>query len=158
MRKGNFPQIGNWYQAEKWLTTQTPATFILDDGAGRLRQFGRMAIFKDLQGQETNSKIWDAIRVAIEGVRAMTSQDRRLEIIIVGSFAGGTGSGMFIDIALIARFTAVKQTFIMFYAVILPYHRVHDNPDKEMRARSFAAWRELNRFMVVSPDFPMHNH
>jgi len=29
------------------------------------------------------------------------------------------------------------------------------SPDAQMLARSFAAWRELNRFMVINPDFPM---
>lgn len=47
VKRGELKPIGKWYNAQKWLDTQSPAAFILDDGAGRLRQFGRMAVFKD---------------------------------------------------------------------------------------------------------------
>ena len=53
--KGELPQIGQWYQADKWLSNQAPASFILDEGAGRIRQFGRMAVFKDILGQEVET-------------------------------------------------------------------------------------------------------
>lgn len=156
VRQGRYPQIGKWYRSDKWLSTQAPATFILDDGAGRLRQFGRIAIFKDLLGQEANSEIWRAMRAAIESVRTSASESRRLEIIVVGSFAGGTGSGMFIDIALAARMLAAQKGVhhILRGYFCLP-SVFTSSPDQDMKARSFAAWRELNRFMVVAPDFPM---
>lgn len=109
VREGEWPQIGNWFQAQRWLTTQAPATFVLDDGAGRIRQFGRLAIFKDIIGQETGSVIWRAFRSALQAVQARTSYDRRLEIIVVGSFAGGTGSGMFLDTSLILRLLAQES-------------------------------------------------
>lgn len=156
VKSGHYRQIRQWYQSEKWLSTQTPATFILDDGAGRLRQFGRMAVFKDILGQETNSVLWRAFRAALEGVRSATNEQRRLEIMVVGSFAGGTGSGMFIDISLILRMLAQQMGI---HHVLRGYFALPSvfttAPDSEMRARSFAAWRELNRFMVVAPDFPM---
>jgi hypothetical protein len=156
VRDGKLKQIGQWYQAERWLSNQAPATFILDDGAGRLRQFGRMAVYKDILGQEAGSLIWTALRNAIQGVRAATSEQRRLEIVVVGSFAGGTGSGMFIDIALILRMLAqqlgVHHVLRGFFALPSVFTTA---PGKQMKARSFAAWRELNRFMVVNPDFPM---
>jgi len=156
VKDGRYPQIGQWYHAARWLDTQMPATFILDDGAGRLRQFGRLAVFKDILGQETNSRIWRALHTAIEGVRSSTDEQRRLEIIVVGSFAGGTGSGMFIDIALILRMLAqqmgVHHVLRGFFALPSVFT---NQPDNEMKARTFAAWRELNRFMVVNSDFPM---
>lgn len=149
-------QITRWYHAARWLSTQTPRTFILDEGAGRLRQFGRLAIFKDLKGEEAGSHIWSALRTAIEGVRSAVNEQRSLEIIVVGSFAGGTGSGLFIDTALILRLLAqqLKVHHILRGMFALP-SVFTTAPDAEMKARSFAAWRELNRFMVVNPDFPM---
>lgn len=156
VRDGVYPQINKWFQAQNWLASQAPAVFILDDGAGRIRQFGRLAVYKDVLGKQTGSVMWRAFRSAIQGVRATTSDARRLEVIIVGSFAGGTGSGMFLDVALILRMLAqqlgVHHVLRGFFALPSVFTNA---PDADMQARTFAAWRELNRFMVVNPDFPM---
>lgn len=156
VRNGNLKQIGQWYKAQQWLDTQSPATFILDDGAGRIRQFGRMAIFKDILRQEAGSVTWRAFRSALEAIRGKTNEQRRLEIMVVGSFAGGTGSGMFLDVALILRMLAqqsgVHHVLRGFFALPSVFTNA---PDRDMKARTFAAWRELNRFMVINSDFPM---
>jgi hypothetical protein len=155
VNEGKYPQIGKWYHADEWLTTQAPATFILDDGAGRLRQFGRMAIYKDILGQNS-SQLWRAFRTAIQSVQSSIDEVRRLEVMVVGSFAGGTGSGMFIDTALILRMLAQQLNIhhVLRGLFALP-HVFTGSPDSEMMTRSFAAWRELNRFMVIDPEFPM---
>ena len=151
---GEFKQL-NWFQATRWLKTQMPATFVLDDGAGRLRQFGRFSIFKDLLSQN-RSKIRRALYTALTSVQGATDSKRRLEIIVVGSFAGGTGSGLFIDISLILRMLAnqlnIHHVMRGFFALPSVFT---DSADSEMLARCFAAWRELNRFMVVDMDYPM---
>lgn len=156
VRDGKLEQIGQWYHAEKWLSLMPPSMFVLDDGAGRIRQFGRMAVFKDMLGQEVGSQIWRALRNAIESVRPSTSEQRQLEVVVVGSFAGGTGSGMFTDTALILRMAAtqLKVHHILRGFFALP-SVFTTTPDDEMLGRSFAAWRELNRFMVIDPDFTM---
>ncbi|HEX8684198.1 MAG TPA: tubulin-like doman-containing protein [Ardenticatenaceae bacterium] len=151
-----LPQIGRWYHAERWLDALTPAAFVLDNGAGRIRQFGRLAIYKDLLGQQANSHLWTGLRTAIDSVRRETDEQRSLEIIVVGSFAGGTGSGMFLDVALLLRLLAnkagVHHILRSFFALPSVFATA---PTAEMKARSFAAWRELNRFMVVASDFHM---
>lgn len=156
VKEGGFENIRRWYHAQRWLDILPPAVFTLDDGAGRIRQFGRIAVFKDIMGQEPNSRIWRSLRNAIEGVNRQVTVDRKLEIIVVGSFAGGTGSGMFLDIALLLRMLAnqlgVHHVLRGFFALPSVFSVA---PDKEMKARTFAAWRELNRFMVVNSDFPM---
>ncbi len=156
VKRGELKPIGKWYNAQKWLDTQSPASFILDDGAGRLRQFGRMAVFKDMLGKETGSRIWRAFRSALEEVRSATTEERRLEIIVVGSFAGGTGSGMFLDVAQILRLMAQQRNIHHVLRGYFALPSVFTNsPDEDMKARTFAAWRELNRFMVVDSDFQM---
>lgn len=152
---GRHENIGKWYQARRWLDTMGPSGFSLDDGAGRIRQFGRVAIFYNLLQRE-GSLLWRALHNAIEGVRRQVSEERKLEIIVVGSFAGGTGSGMFLDVALILRMLAqqlnVSHTLRGYFALPSVFT---GSPEAEMLARTFAAWRELNRFMVVNSDFPM---
>ncbi|MBI3241790.1 MAG: hypothetical protein HYZ49_05795 [Chloroflexi bacterium] len=154
--KGAYPQIRKWFNAETWLRTQTQATFNLDEGAGRLRQFGRLAIYKDVLGGEVKSVIWRALVNAMEGVRASATQQHPLEIMLVGSFAGGTGSGTFIDMALILRLLANKYHIPHVMRGIFALPSVFTTqPTDDMKARCFAAWRELNRFMVVDEEFSM---
>ncbi len=155
-RDNRHPQLKRWFRAKYWLDTQPPAVFVLDNGAGRIRQFGRLAIYKDIMGGDDGQKLWSAFRTAIGTVGRMTNAERRLEIIVVGSFAGGTGSGMFLDVGLILRKLAkeisphhVLRGFFALPGVFTP------NPSRDMKARTFAAWRELNRFMVIDSDFPM---
>lgn len=160
VKEKRHPQIDSWYRADTWLNDLPANSFTLDDGAGRLRQFGRLAVFKDLLGQETDSKLWNALKTAFNEVRSATleSEQMKLEVILVGSFAGGTGSGLFIDVALLLRYLAKTQIgtdrYILRGFFALP-SVFSNSPDEEMKARSFAAWRELNRFMVVNPYFPM---
>lgn len=154
--KEKHPHLRRWYRAKFWLDTQPPAVFVLDNGAGRIRQFGRMAIFKDIMGGDGGRRLWDTFRYALQSVGQKTDEQVRLEIIVVGSFAGGTGSGMFLDTALILRKLAKE---------VSPHHVLRgffalpgvftSNPSRDMKARTFAAWRELNRFMVIDSDFPM---
>jgi len=154
-RDGRHPQLGRWFRTEYWLDTQPPAVFVLDNDAGRIRQFGRLAVYKDIMGGD-GGHMWSAFRNAIDTVGKRTDYMRPLEIIVVGSFAGGTGSGMFLDVALILRKLAKE---------ISPHHVLRGffalpsvfaaNPSVDMKACAFAAWRELNRFMVIDSDFPM---
>lgn len=156
IRDGRHPQLDRWFRAKYWLDTQPPAVFVLKNGAGRIRQFGRMAIFKDIMGGDDGRRLWDTFRYALQSAGKGTEEKRRLEIFVVGSFAGGTGSGMFLDTALILRQLAIE---------ISPHHVLRgffalpgvftSNPSSDMLARTFAAWRELNRFMVIDSDFPM---
>lgn len=150
------PQLRRWYRAGFWKKTLPPTAFVLDDGAGRIRQFGRMAVYKDIMGGGGGNKLWNAFRNTIRTMGQKTDNQRRLEIIVVGSFAGGTGSGMFLDVALILRNlanqTGTHHVLRSFFALPSVFAQ---NPSTEMKARTFAAWRELNRFMVIDSNFPM---
>ncbi|MFZ2359378.1 MAG: tubulin-like doman-containing protein [Anaerolineae bacterium] len=148
-----LPHIDSWFEADHWLTSLPRASWSLAAGAGQLRQFGRLGLFTDLRARN-KSAIWSRIDVAVANLARQFKGKERLEIIIVGSFAGGTGSGMFIDIALLARHRASSVPNLVRGYFALP--RVFDqDPDNDMLARSFAAWRELNRFMVISKDFAL---
>jgi len=150
IRQGHHPHL-DWFDADYWSRNLPQASFILDDGAGKIRQFGRLAMAQDLARGPVGSLLWRTLVNAIKEIGTVTV-DQRLEIVVTGSFAGGTGSGMFIDIAWLARQAAIelKAPHIVRGYFALP--RVFDpgGQDREMEARAFAAWRELNRFMVMS--------
>ncbi|MCL5997371.1 MAG: tubulin-like doman-containing protein, partial [Chloroflexi bacterium] len=153
-KRKNDQQLAHmyWFQDRYWLDNLPLALFRLADGAGQLRQFGRMGLYKDL-GDPLKSEVWRRLDAAIGQLDQMR-QGQRLEILIVGSFAGGTGSGLFIDLALLARHRARSVPIMLRGYFVLP--RAFDaDADDDMLARSFAAWRELNRFMVVSQEFAL---
>lgn len=151
--KGKLPHIGSWFQADYWLANLPRSQWVLSAGAGQLRQFGRLGLFRDL-GDPAHSEIWTRLNTTIGELAQRLEGQQRLEIIIVGSFAGGTGSGMFLDLALLARHRAGRVPNIIRGYFALP-NVFESEPDEEMKARAFAAWRELNRLMVVSADFSL---
>lgn len=156
VRDGRHPHIGSWFQADHYLRSVPPAAFNLSEGAGAIRQFGRLAIFYDLS-QAAESRIYPNVNHAVQTVRSSVTDETALEIIIVGSFAGGTGAGMFIDLALLLRAfgaEAVGGNHIVRGLFVLPraFPVMQGRKQKAMFARAFGAWRELNRFMIVDPE------
>jgi hypothetical protein len=149
----NFPYIAPWFDAKDLLSRQGGNTFNLAYGAGQIRPFGRMAIFKDLS-KGTESKIRGHLRRVLEDLKLEVSEQRQLEIILVASFAGGTGAGMFVDMGILARKEAsdmVERNLCVRGFYMLP--RVFGRPNPDMQARAFAAWRELDRFLMVGQKY-----
>jgi len=153
---GGHPHIGLWYRAKEWLGALRTKDFILDEGAGRNRQFGRLAISKDLLGGPVNSTLWRTLDSKITEI-ASVSPEKHIEIIIVGSFAGGTGSGMFIDMALLARRVAELSNLSVSLRGYFVLPKAFVTRDQKMMARTFAAWRELNRFMSLGNEIGAPN-
>ena len=151
-----YRHIAKWFRNREWRQTLPPSAWNLDDGAGRIRQLGRLATFKDLLNLQAGSKVWKSLNRAIENVKSQgeLSDNQPLELLLVGSFAGGTGSGCFLDIALLMRHLARGVPHALRAYFVLPT-AFNNQPTNQMLARSFAAWRELNRFMLVNPNFPI---
>jgi len=163
VEQGRHPHISSWLQAKTYLTRLGAGQYVLEEGAGQMRPFGRMAIFKDLEANPDTSTIFGTIQDAISAIRSEVKENRNLEISIVASLAGGTGAGMAIDIAHIARTIAENvigsQKFVLRGFFVLPraFHQIPGGDSQDMRARSFAAIRELSRFLTVFGDrqYPM---
>ena len=158
-RYDKHAHLAEWFQAEEYIRALPKDAFNLSTGAGAIRQFGRMAIINDLS-QPDKSAIWSRIREEMKKIKGGAEATNKLEVIIVGSFAGGTGAGMFIDMAVLLREIAQsslgdKNKFIVRGFFVLPSAfglSGQGERDLEMQARSFAAWRELDRFMIKSPN------
>ena len=158
IRDGRYPHIAQWFEAKFWLERLNPSAFILEEGAGRIRPLGRLALFRDII-VNGGRNILNPLRTKLLAVRDAIKNEpgQKITIAVVASFAGGTGSGLFLDISLLLY--ALGQQYSLDYTMagffVLPW-AFTPHPNDEMKARSFAAWRELNRFMVVRDDFPMH--
>ncbi|CAN5657437.1 hypothetical protein BH23PLA1_BH23PLA1_13920 [soil metagenome] len=76
----------------------------LVDGAGTHRQFGRLAFFLYYEAIRTKlqSKIDEILKNATQDP-SRTVDPSRVEVVIVTSLAGGTGSGMFLDTSHLVR-------------------------------------------------------
>ena len=149
--KSAYPHIGSWLQARTYLQMADLDAFDISRGAGQKRPFGRMAIFYNLQ-QAVRAEVTNKIEAAISEVIGANQQKTAIEIYIVGSLAGGTGAGMFLDIAHLTRWFA-NQRIRTGFAIrgFLALHNVFNSVirTQQIQANAFAAMRELDRFMLV---------
>ncbi len=164
--QGQHPQVGSWFQARTYLNLLPRAIFNLQHGAGQLRQFGRLAIFKDVASPNL-SEIYLKLKTRIDEIRRAQGFIGSLDVFLVSSVAGGTGAGMFVDIAYlvrkIAEVDAGKLPVRLRGFLVLPeaFQAIPGGVKDVMRARSFAAMRENRRFMVDFTwdiGYPMYYH
>ncbi len=124
---------------------------------GSNRQLGRLSLFNQVgrfyNGIRQAISAWDqatANRMMLFGDQPYPLRDR-LEVVIVTSLAGGTGSGIFLDVAWLVRAAAkslnVAQYFLTGY-LIMPTAWEQQGPSTDKRLRAYAAWQELNRYML----------
>ncbi len=124
----------------------------IEDGAHGIRPVGRLAFFHNYL------KIQKAIDAAVthtSGHEAFLLKkgldiQEGLDFFIVGSLCGGTGSGMFLDIAYSLRNLYKKNTQIFGYLVISP-KLFGDTPI--MNANAYAALKELNYYTTEGSTF-----
>jgi len=143
--------IGRWWQADFY----PDAVLRLKDGAGQFRQLGRLALMQGLHSNGANDKLYGTLTNMIDAVTriaARSGMGDSLDVHIAGSLLGGTGSGLFIDIAWLVRKVLEErgdrvQPFITgFFALPGAFSA---QPRLDSRMKAFAAWRELNRMMTV---------
>ena len=127
--------IGSWLQPLENL----PPSSLPADGV-HVRPIGRMAMFMDSAG------VANALRAAIQRASANLQGDM-LEVILVGSLAGATGSGMLVDLARIVAFAVAEVPHqITLYALNpSPFNLGND----KQRAARFATYREIERFFKI---------
>ncbi|MDQ3667594.1 MAG: tubulin-like doman-containing protein [Acidobacteriota bacterium] len=142
---------------EEWWPRSVPMGAIIA-GAGQVRARGRLALFAK------SSDIFARIRNAIEGVRLIQAEkqayrDRFLvsnrggaEVYIVGSLAGGTGSGMFLDTAFIARSFIDAQSNITG-VLVLPGIFTGRAGTQLVQPNAYGALKEIEEFSRLGLDY-----
>ncbi|MBI9045910.1 MAG: hypothetical protein JEZ06_15565 [Anaerolineaceae bacterium] len=157
IRDGKHSHLG-WVDAKDGLEHLPASAWNADDGAGAIRQVGRLCLVKDLQSPNT-SKIFSYITKSMQDIsqEVEIGESNRLEIIVVGSMSGGTGASMLIDLPLICRRLAKAHAgnIILRGFIVTPRAFINDTlgAGRDVMARSFAAWRELDRFMITSASY-----
>ncbi len=144
-----------WFDAPYFRQHVPQATWQLNIGAGAIRQFGRMGFFNHA------TAIKQHLTRAFSEVKAANPTNEKIQIMIIASFAGGTGAGMLLDLAVLARALSSQlgEGGGMFRGIfVLPGAFLSNDGQaaQAMRARAYAAWRELARFMNLGPDYGAH--
>jgi hypothetical protein len=151
----------SWLEKDKLARILGPSELDIRGGAQQRRPVGRVALY-----QRWDMPVYNAI---LDGIQRMygepddaeqslnniqKEQSKRL-IFIIGSVAGGTGSGFLLDIANLVQ-TAVRsntnwQSVDVSAIIVLPdafqSYTVAMNDPTNLKPNSYAALRELDRFM-----------
>ncbi len=151
-RNQPYRHMSGWFQATYYLDVAglPDQVWNLDEGAGRYRQFGRMAFFRNIDVVEQK------LKSSIQAVQR-ASQGNTLYVHVIGSLAGGTGAALFIDVAhlvqLITRDAGYSQAPVLFGHFVLTEafrgtRAVKLNESgvlANFNARMYAGLRELTR-------------
>ena len=147
-RHGPYDHIGIWFPPQLLRNIKA-----VEEGAKGIRPVGRLAFFHNYQ------KIKTAVESAEKRTRGheplLLRSGLRVEpglnIFVVGSLCGGTGSGMFLDVAYSLRHLYGSQgAQIVGYLVISP--ELYGNTPN-MSANTYAALKELNYYSTPGTKF-----
>lgn len=128
----------------------THSLLALERGAGQVRSNGHFAVIENQYSNKLmrifHERADELMNIDIN--RAGLEKDPKIEIRIVFSLAGGTGSGTFLPISLLLR-SAIKHSELIGYA-ISPFHyerTVENSAKKTVMANGYAALSELDYMM-----------
>ncbi len=168
IRTGKTAAYMNWLEHEKLDRMLGPAERDVRGGAQQRRPIGRTAFFLRYANPiyqtliEAIGRMYgQADREAPAFQRAEDVEKGKRLIFIIGSVAGGTGSGMMIDLANLVRHAVMSnqnwQSVSVSGIIVMPdafaqYARFMDDPTN-LKPNSYAALRELDRFMRVHSSF-----
>lgn len=154
-----YPNIASWFP----LTAEKVRTLGIDPskGAGQMRPISRLYFFDNYrQTRDTIVQKLDHLKAS--GNRHQPDRlnldvdNEKVRIVAIGSMAGGTGSGSFLDMGWLARFLAQKAFGGAKYDVqlVLFTPRGYAKADKDQtEANGYAALMELETCMRQYPEY-----
>lgn len=148
-----YPHIKEWLS----LTPKKIRELGIDPakGAGQIRAVSRLYFF------DKYAKVRDKIRLKLKTLKAGLSHERQLSqlglkmenskfrIVVIGSVAGGTGSGAFLDMGLLARWLAKTEVGAADVELMLFLPTGYSGANKDRtEANGYAALMELESAMM----------
>ncbi|MBO9129102.1 tubulin-like doman-containing protein [Bacillus sp. 165] len=145
------PSIQDWFPIDPTILDKP-----LTEGAGQLRVMSRLALLAAMKEEKLNA-FWQEI----EKIFPVTSDKTEygVRVIIITSLAGGTGSGMFLQIALYLREMLRKKlrhnNIIIRGAFLLPdvlvkTRTISGKEFESVQANGYASLKELNAITLTS--------
>ena len=151
-------EIDRYPHVKEWLPAGDLRSIRAEDGAGQVRALSRLFFFDDVVN--INDTINSKARALLQNVSNSESLMRlgvevepQVQIIVVCSVAGGTGSGSFIDMGYLAKsMQNPRPEQVSLYAIL--GGAFADLTEKRTLANSYAAMMELDYCMQGSPRPP----
>ena len=144
-RQQNFSHFYDWFCGGYF----PAAALNLAVGAAQFRQLGRLSLIQGLHMVGSADQVYQRMYTIMDQTAREVGNQRSLDVHVAGSFAGGTGSGLFLDVAWLARAIAQRLNIKLFLTGFFAMPSVFGQARPERLAKSFCAWRELNRMMTV---------
>lgn len=146
--------LRNYPWLEEWMPTGELAGINFAEGAGQIRAISRLLFFDQIEtirdecqrrasevsANVTNSKDLEALGL---------QPDRGLRAVVVAGLAGGTGSGMFLDVGLFLRSLTGPQFQDVDAYLLCP--TLFGQYGRRALPNGFAALAELDRAMTAPP-------
>jgi len=152
MRDGGYPEFQTWFDKDVSLAEDN-----LRRGGQQNRQLGRLALFWHLRTrggiEYIENAISDLTRMTAAAQHGRPDSDRPMEVnvFIISSLCGGTGSGMLIDVAYLTQSLfeqrGMKDTSRLIGVLITP--KIFRSVLQEnIQPNALAALQELDYFMT----------
>lgn len=149
----NFPAIRAWWRSYSNLPLAHVAV-----GAGQRRPIGRLALFVHFDDvRAAIARQLQAIFQAGSFSQLPPEYRRRVTVYVVSSTCGGTGTGMFLDLAYVARqlvpevmpqVTPRVRSLLLMPSAFIGTSRVPSGAHTALRANAFGALTELDWCMT----------
>lgn len=136
-----------WFPAKEMLERCLPrAAYKTTLGTGALRPVGRLSLFENVPSVLTHL---EEAMVPLQG--RFHGGKGIIEIVVVGSMAGGTGAGTLVDMAWLVRTQAdaiLHDQYTLRGIFLLPTTFGIGVGSEHKQGRGFATWQELDRAML----------
>ncbi|WP_019508816.1 tubulin-like doman-containing protein [Pleurocapsa sp. PCC 7319] len=156
----HHPEIYPWYH--QWLPTElinNPRLLVSETGAGQIRACGRFSLFFNCDRisdacQNAKRKICRGENIAFMSQNYSLQVKPKLNIFVVCSIAGGTGSGMVIDLGyLLQRWFEGEQGVQTTAIISTPDGFSSISANDRVKCNGYAALMELNYYCDQNTTF-----
>jgi hypothetical protein len=146
-----LPQVHD--EIREWFPPKADLKANILSGAGQIRALGRLALFanattvyENLRDLLALARDYQDERPALDRQNVYEPYTPHLTLVLVGSLAGGTGSGIFLDVAFVLR-ELMKDEDQLYGYFLLPDIYVNRPGTQNVEANAYAALKELDHFM-----------
>ena len=136
-----FPDVQDWFDPD----LRVEDNFDLSQGAGQMRPISRL-VGLQMYGEIRNRIKLAETKVLKQGQDSDRIITDKIHVYLVAGLAGGTGSGLFLDIAAMVR-DAMDNVLLKGYLILPDCYEGVEQKYRKIAANGAAALRELNHFM-----------
>ena len=146
----SFPEIKSWFPYSKRFQL-SPNN--LSGGASQMKPVGRFSFAWNVESLRTQIQRLLSDTVTTSKAKEYHMGENNLEqftnVFICGSLSGGTGSGVFLDMAYLVRFVAAQLGIVVKLYGMFALASIYENigGDLKMKPNCYASLVELDHFM-----------